>query len=80
MMEMDMRLHLLKQMAELTKTWHRVPVPRSRTRQEITEWLETNVTERYYWDSAVLTGTMGELWLESHDDVVYYNMTWDRYD
>lgn len=80
MMEMDMQSHLLKQMEELKKTWHQVPIPQSRTMLEITEWLETNVTEKYYWDSVNITGTIGKLWLESHDDAVYYNLTWDRYD
>jgi hypothetical protein len=71
----QMKLHL----QEIVETWHRTRTPRNRTMDEIKAWLETNITQRYWWDEINATGTMGSLWLESHDDLVYYQMVWEEH-
>jgi len=75
----NMREHMLEQLRAVRETWHALPTPRGRTKQEITEWLETNITARYYWDDVNITNTIGTVYLEDPDDVAFYRMVWEEY-
>lgn len=70
---------MIHELRKTTETWHQVDTPRGKTMAEITEWLDTNIEHRYWWDNSGITRTMDRLWIEEHDDLVLYQMVWKDY-
>ena len=79
MVPAEMQAHMPEQLREIRDVWHAVPTPRGRTRSEIIEWLEANITGRYYWDDVNITDTIRKVYLENADDLVFYRMVWEEY-
>lgn len=67
---------------DLIKDWHKVRAPKCSDTifQKMEEWLEMNVTERYYWDKFNAINDTRVIWLECYSDVIFFNLTWNVYD
>jgi hypothetical protein len=81
--------------AEVKRSWHRVTVPKGKGVEDINIWLDENCNGRYYFDTMspelhttsfgsveeyINTVNLPVLYLESTDDTVFYNLTWEKYD
>ena len=86
--------NLIKLLEEVKNNWNRVTVPESKSITDITNWLDENCTAQYYFDTMFITQdykeisqwynpskkTLPVLYLESNEDMIFYNLTWNKYD
>lgn len=83
--EIEIKDQLTKQFDQIKRliaTWYKVKVPKDQdvSFQQIETWLETIVTARYYWDKLDAVNDPRTIWLESKDDLIFYNLVWNMYD
>lgn len=71
--------HPRRHLGEIVARWHRVPVPRGNTMDEVKTWLDANLRHAYWWDTTNATGTINCIWLEDHEDLVLYRLVWEEH-
>lgn len=53
-----------------------IPTQSTRRQHELRKWLDDSISQGYFWDEIDVTGTVGYVWFESHEDLVFYQLAW----